>query len=131
MPDVIQFRLPQTPVRSPDVRQFLLSCHEVTGNPAVEETIDLLTDEMIEAWGTHELSPAEVVTVISAFSAIIASMVRDVSGIEKAALGRAMADIMLTRYTNLTADIATNSNLKATLDATKTQKSEIICLDVQ
>lgn len=118
MSDVIQLRLPQKSVRSPDVRQFLLACHEVTGKPAVEETIDLLTEEMIEAWGTHGLSPAEVVTVISAFAAIIAGMVRDESGIEKAALGRAMADIMLTRYTNLTSGIVANRNESASHDAT-------------
>lgn len=99
MSSVVEFKV--SPLRPPQVREFLAKCNATPGTAAVNATVLRLTNAMMDAWDDSEFTPAQAAIIISGFTAGIASIIQDETGIDRADFGRAMLDMVMTAYTKI------------------------------
>lgn len=117
MSSVVEFKVSQP--RPPQVREFLAQCNATPGTAAVNATVLRLTNAMMDAWDDSEFTPAQAAIIISGFTAGIASIIQDETGIDRADFGRAMLDMIFTTYERIKhIDPYSNQNVFNGSDAT-------------
>lgn len=99
MSSVVEFKV--SPPRPPQIREFLAEVNTTPGSTAVNATVISLTNAMVDAWDRHEFTPAEAAIIVSGFTAGLASVIQDETGIDRADFGRAMLDMIMTAYTKI------------------------------
>lgn len=99
MSSVVEFKV--SPPRPPQVREFLAAVNATPGSAAVNATVMRLTNAMMEAWDANDFTPAQAAIILSGFTAGIASVIQDESGVDRADFGRAMLDMVMTAYVKI------------------------------
>lgn len=96
-----RYRVAPPAPRPQAVREFLIEAGQSYHNLSVQGAAMHLGDVMTDLWEKHDFTQAEAATVVAAFAAGLSSTIQDETDISRPDFGRAMADMILTAYTNI------------------------------